>query len=461
MSKSNLPFGAEFSPSQIDLVELLRIVKENEGDLKAIEARIKAVYFSKRNISDANKDKLALNTRIALQSYQLITESGYLTEVGNELYSYIRESAINEDVLNKMYLRFAQHIYTRLGGHLLVEAIRYLRGSGLKVTREAIKNHLRDYYGIYIPPNGRHISTMKLWLEKAGILTKNYEVNEGCLEQVLNVSKNTFADIYNLTEPQRDFLRALATMLETGRCYSSSSIVKKAMELYGTKFPEGFIPKEILYPLQAKGFITLERGTKEKGRGAKPFKVCPTEKFKVEVLRPILDDLANKQTPLLIGFAQKTLKEILDDLNSQSKHKRGMALEALALNIMFRLGLRFVDRRRRASDTGGAEVDLLFESDRLFYSRWQVQCKNTNRVGIEDIIREVGVQPLLKSNVIVLITTGVFTKQAWEFAAKIMRYTNIAIIMIDGTHLKYISEDPTWLMRIVQEQIEWARKVKE
>ncbi len=38
--RANLPFGSEFSPSQIDLPRLLELVEAHEGDEKAIEAAI-------------------------------------------------------------------------------------------------------------------------------------------------------------------------------------------------------------------------------------------------------------------------------------------------------------------------------------------------------------------------------------------------------------------------------------
>ena len=300
---------------------------------------------------------------------------------------------------------------------------------------------------------------MKLWLEKAGILTKHYGINEDRLKEILGIGYETLSVSYGLTEQQRDFLRALATMPPPPP-YSSVDVAKKAIDLYGTKFDMAFIPKEVLYPLQEKGLITLQRGTKEKGRGSKPFKVFPTEKFKKEILGPILDDLVGKLDPTLKNLTQRPLKEILDDLESADKNKKGVALEALALNIMSQLGLKFLGTRVRAVDTGGAEVDLLFESPRLVYSRWQVQCKNTRKVGIEDIVREVGLQPLLKSNVIVFITTGSFAKQAKKFAEKIMRHTNLVIVLIEGKDIKAIAKNPSQIFKVMHKNSEWARSLK-
>jgi site-specific DNA-methyltransferase (cytosine-N4-specific) len=45
--RSDLPFGSEFSPSQINLSKLLEIVERNQGDPRALEAEILKKYFSK------------------------------------------------------------------------------------------------------------------------------------------------------------------------------------------------------------------------------------------------------------------------------------------------------------------------------------------------------------------------------------------------------------------------------
>ena len=76
-------------------------------------------------------------------------------------------------------------------------------------------------------------------------------------------------------------------------------------------------------------------------------------------------------------------------------------LEALAFKIMRLLDMTYVATRLRVNQTGGAEIDLLFESARLVFFRWQIQCKNTARVLLDDVAKEVGLTHFLKSNVIV------------------------------------------------------------
>jgi len=53
-------------------------------------------------------------------------------------------------------------------------------------------------------------------------------------------------------------------------------------------------------------------------------------------------------------------------------------------------------------------VDLIFESARLVFSRWQIQCKNYKKSGaavrVDDVAKEVGLTHTLKSNAIIVVT---------------------------------------------------------
>lgn len=56
--KSDLPFGSEFSPSQIDLKDLLEIVGANNGDAKKLQDAIRNKYFSKIRLARLTKRNL-------------------------------------------------------------------------------------------------------------------------------------------------------------------------------------------------------------------------------------------------------------------------------------------------------------------------------------------------------------------------------------------------------------------
>ena len=62
---SDLPFGSEFSPAQIDLSVLLELAHEHRADWKAFEAAVRDRYFAGPKSSDYNKGKLANNTKLS------------------------------------------------------------------------------------------------------------------------------------------------------------------------------------------------------------------------------------------------------------------------------------------------------------------------------------------------------------------------------------------------------------
>ncbi len=53
--KSDLPFGSEFSPSQISLVQVLELARAHDGHWRAFEDAVKSAYFASNATSDYNK----------------------------------------------------------------------------------------------------------------------------------------------------------------------------------------------------------------------------------------------------------------------------------------------------------------------------------------------------------------------------------------------------------------------
>ena len=93
--RSDLPFGSEFSPSQIDLRAVLEIADGNGGDWRAFEQEMRATYFEGHQTSDYNKAKLANNTKLGMIAYGVIERDANLTEFGRKLY----EMRTDEEVL--------------------------------------------------------------------------------------------------------------------------------------------------------------------------------------------------------------------------------------------------------------------------------------------------------------------------------------------------------------------------
>ena len=228
----------------------------------------------------------------------------------------------------------------------------------------------------------------------------------------------------------------------------------------GVAFNEKNLPKQVLYPLRDAAYIDLERGTKEAGRGAKPFLVTATDKLATEIITPLIEQLEQQTQADLRPLLRKPLNEIRKELKSKDRHIRGLALEALAFKLMRLIDLAYVATRLRGSVTGGAEVDLIFESARLVFSRWQVQCKNTARVSLDDVAKEVGLTHFLKSNAIVMVSTGEIGGEARRYANKIMTDSNLCIVMVDSNDLTLIEARPAAIVDVFVREARHAMDLK-
>ena len=452
MLKSDLPFGSEFSPSQIDLPTVLELAEEHAGDWRALEGAVKARYFdSHSRTNEYNRRKLANNTKLGMIAYGIYDrETSSLTEFGRKLY----ELRHNQEAL---YTELARHILLNLQGMTLIQCIEDIRASGEKVDLVTLRNWLEER-GVHFPRGGKHPSMMRLWLEKAGVMV-GWQVNEDRLRAILGLSMMEAESLSRLTPRQRAYLRALAN-IGGKEPFASNAIEKLAVATYGVKFNEKGLAKDVLYPLAELGYITLERGTKQQGRGAKPFNVCATEKLDAEVVEPLLQQIESQVCADLRPLLRKPFGGILKELEAEDRYVRGLALEALAFKLMRLIDLTYVATRLRGIATAGAEVDLVFESDRLVFSRWQVQCKNTSRVSLDDVAKEVGLVHLLKSNVILIVSTGEIGPEARKYADVVMKDSNLCIVMVDGADVRVVEREPAAIVDILHREARSAMKIK-
>jgi site-specific DNA-methyltransferase (cytosine-N4-specific) len=300
---------------------------------------------------------------------------------------------------------------------------------------------------------------MKLWLEEAGIFTGSWRVDPIALQAVVGATVQDIEALAGLTQEQQAYLKTLANMGGVGP-FPSNEIQRLAATTYGTQFNEKDLPQSVLYPLRDAGFIVLERGTKEAGRGAKPFMVTATPKMVTEVLNPLLEQFEGQIEPKLRSLLRLPLADILASLTSSDKHIRGLALEALAFKLMRLIDLDYVMTRLRGPATGGAEVDVIFQSSRLIFSRWQVQCKNTDRVALDDVAKEVGLTHLLKSNVIVIVSTGNIGGEARRYANKVMTDSNLCVVMVDRPDIARIEHNPAAIVDVFNREARHAMQIK-
>ncbi|MEW5972030.1 MAG: hypothetical protein AB1706_19545, partial [Pseudomonadota bacterium] len=330
MSKaSDLPFGSEFSPSQIELPQLLALCVDHSGNVKELDASIlKKYFFSHGNGNVSNQRKLAMNCRLGLKAYGIIDENANLAEFGKTLVAV-------KDNSEELYKTLARHILLNLKGMAFIQCLRDMTAAGEVINLTTLRAGLAER-GIHYPSGGKHPSIMRLWLEKAGVIVgSRWQVNEERLQEVLGANPDEMDVLGKLTPNQRAFLLALANSGVTDP-QPANQITKLAEATYGVTFPEKSLPKEVLNALAEAGYITISKTTG--GRGAKPFDVTPTDKLVAEVVVPLLDQLKDQTDHKLLELLRKPLNEIVNELNSYDRYISGLALEALAFKLMRLLG---------------------------------------------------------------------------------------------------------------------------
>ena len=455
--KSEIPFGAQFSPNQVNLPKLLQLIHKQAGDRHKITETIRDNFFTTH--AQHQRWKLAENTVLSLRTYELLEEDRATpTALAHDLSAI----ANTPDVL---YEKFAKHILINLRGITFVETLLTMQAAGERINLHTLNKHL-EQRGLHVPRGAVHISSMRLWLAQAGIFDASikggqrlYEVNQMRLNELLGIGLDAIDSLTQLNSPQRAFLRALTRIVEPDP-FIANKVADLASTLYSVEYNHKELPKTILFPLQDLGYIQLTKSTA--GRGAKPYEVSRTVKFHQEISESILASVAENAGLVPKEIFKQPLSQILLDLKSNDRHIKGKALELLAIYFARLIDLDFKGWRIRSEDTGGAEVDVIVEGTRLIFSRWQIQAKNTKIVRLDDVAKEVGLSiTFIYSNVVMLVTTGDFTKDAYDYAHHVMKTCNLNVILLNGTELKDISRDATNIVNVLNRKAEQAMALKE
>ncbi len=150
----------------------------------------------------------------------------------------------------------------------------------------------------------------------------------------------------------------------------------------------------------------------------------------------------------------KSLQEILQELRAEDTELKEKALETLAFYFIRQLGLKFKAWRKRSEESEWAEIEAIAEGTHLVFSRWQIQCKNAPdyKITEDDIAIQVGLSLRLKSNVILMVTTGQFTRSAQSYADDIMRTTNLNVFTLDRKDLLTLATSSLALVKILNKK---------
>lgn len=335
----------------------------------------------------------------------------------------------------------------------VLSTIRDMQAAREDISLESISRWLRER-GLYVPASGTHISGIKAWLKKAGVLDDAYTINEETLANILGASAADAEALGELTKPQLAFLKALA-LLPDMPAYPSNKVAQYAQELYGVEFPPKSLAAGVVDPLERVGYIAKQKTTA--GRGAKAHSVSRTEKFRTEYILPLFTAIESSSGLKYRELFRKPLDEILLELKSTDRSVRGKALEALAVFLMRLLDLELVAWRLRARDTtASAEVDVIVEGARFVFSRWQIQCKNTAKVALDDVAKEVGLMGFLGSQVAMVVGTGAVSQAAKTYAEMVRDEYGKQVVVLGRREILAVANDSKSLLYFVRTQAPFA-----
>lgn len=444
MKEKELPFGSQFSPNVVDLKEIMTLIDKTRGkNVKELEHEIYEKFY------DGKAKALAYNCKVALCAYEIIDNEDIVivTSFGDELIAAKTEDGAYEEM--------AKHILQNLNGLALIDTLRKLSLLGEKITNETVNEALIQL-GYNLQKTSNYAQVMKLWLEKAYVLDNKWNINEQRLSDIIGIKSDEISLFKELPQEQYYFLMALVNVGDK-EFHNATEIRELAIASYGISFGEKAFANQVLKPLEDKGLITVTKTTE--GRGSKPSLVRLTGKSEREIIEPLLEQFRGQVGNALAEAYCKSFTKLREDIDDKNTYKKGLALEAFAIKVMGIIGLNFQRTRYRDKAAGG-EVDVILDSTRLMYSRWQVQCKNTKTVTIDQVAKEVGLSHVLKSNCIVMMTTGHLTSEAIKYSKAIMEDTNLCILTLQKEDIEVIIKNPASIIKIFNHQAESAKKIK-
>lgn len=431
-----LPAANEFSPGQIELAKLLVLVSVNQGDREKIINSIRESFFAEAAAKQEDPEKRltqqrtrAYNALLGASQYDLVdSRLTELTPLGQE----VLEAPTEEE----MYRILARHIIRDLGGFEVLLAVREMQVAGLEVGKSSLQAHLENYGGFQLPRATTHHMKLLQWLRETDVLpAKGYEISGDAVREIADLRLDVAEIWAALTDEQRAFLRILRriALLEGSNDIPARVVVDAVIAEYGPIFQRpDQLNAAVFKPLAepASGWIT--HTVAKSGRGGKSGTVAATPKL-LETEVDLLPEGDGFGIPPDLKVRLRTpLDQVHDDLGSADTHVKGIALELLALRIAIDLTLVPTRLRERGITTGGAEVDLVAEATHLHFSRWLLQCKNTAKVNVSALAKEVGMAVLLKAHVVVVVTTGKFSSAVPIYAKELASASQLQAVLVDG-----------------------------
>lgn len=470
------PIANDFSPgtpakNPISLRVVLGLVNDASGRGAQVEA-LRAHYFSDAAAKQPDAQgqrtqqrQLASNVLIGMDSFKVYDEqTDQLTPLGEELLAETSEA--------NAIRRFAKHILLNLHGIEVLRILRSMTSSGRPVNKTSLAEELNRHG--FVTKVGKPISTSAKnhliflsWLRKADVLpATGYAVNEAAVKSIVGISVDDANKAIELTDRQKVFAAALRRDFDVNG--ERDVFVRDLRAICQATHPTVFrrtddLRRAIINPLVADRWITHSEtaGGRSRGRGRGGGSGTVKATDQLATLDPAYLGLGTLAG--IPGEVRRHLKrpldQIMDELRSDDTVVKGLALETLAVRILYELGLTPVAFRERGAENDGAEVDLIAEGADTHFHRWMVQCKNVSKVHVSALAKEVGMAVIYRAQVVLLITTGEFTTTVHQNARQLAETSGHQAILIDKEGLAiYLNEGVSGLFRQFEQR---AREILE
>ena len=176
--------------------------------------------------------------------------------------------------------------------------------------------------------------------------------------------------------------------------------------------------------------------------------------------KPLLEQLKDQTDPKLLGLLRTPLSDILTAMNDSDRYRAGLALEALAFKIMRLLDMTYVATRLRANQTAAQRWTSSSRVPASSFPAGRSSARTPRASPLTMLQRKSGLTHFLKSNAIVMVTTGQIGAEARRYANRIMTDSNLAIVMLQRGDLHAISERPATILRAFEREARHAMHLK-
>lgn len=348
---------------------------------------------------------------------------------------------------------FCTEIINNQNGNKLIEAIRNLNQRGNLATKETLQTELQRLGVTDLANNTTDHTTLKNWMIQAEIVIevkKGYPtIDDKVLKLLTGISSTEANELQTLTLGQQVFLHLLRKLYVTSAGpFNIEGLYTECRATSPHEFASANLAKAVKKPLSAAGWIELIKKTGS-GRGGKSGWILGTEKLLSIPIESVIPNFNATVPGDLYGKLQTPFSQIKSWLEGDDAHQGGLGLELLALRIILDLRLTPRGFRVRSKDTSYAEVDVTAEGEHLMFSRWTFQCKRidaTRNVCLGDVAKEVGIAMHMRAHVIVMVSTGGFTKDAYAYAKEMTRASHLQFVFLDGKVIKeYLEKGPSTL----------------